>query len=573
MSLKRISKAFGAYTLAGALALGTQEAYAQQRPTRSDTLGSGAISNYDSTLARKIRAERDSLGRSQQRQDTTRTRVDSTQQRNYGASRTNQDTLRSGYNFLNSRRDSPRRAIGGLFVPPFGYFCQTTRDAICPTITPKPTVVDSPRTRNARADSTRTGTDSTQQRNYVNSLGELTMAGSGRLMADYIQPLDYSSTTNLNGIFSTRGLQFSFVDAKHYLEAMARNIGSDSSLTGTERGFRNYVTNLSRHTPRSNPTTLRVLNQAARDGIISPLELRDNNGRLLVEQGYYMLIARKGGESVPILFHAENYAERTPITGIARQDSSRIARTRDSTTTERPRQPITNPTITARIQATRDSMARANLQREIAERRVRYDATARARRQSRLRHSFEAGLEAEFGENEELDFGAFANIRVIPGVRLEAFGNYTLPSQRGSYLTEQTTDTTERARELIGPGTYKFRTDETTTRAEERGVAEAGLGLTFIPFRFLDLFVREGAKVLEREETIEGRSTIGFERNSLPLGTPQIITNTRYNSSHITRPSFTAGARLNLSRRLAIEGSYNRVGSQNRGKAGLRFTF
>lgn len=458
-------------------------------------------------------------------------------------------------------RPDTSTSISGLFTVPWGRYCQMPR-VVCPTIIPRPTAIDSPRTK----------ADSAQQRRYMNSLGELTMAGSGRLMADYIQPLDLSSTTDLNGIFSARGLQFSFNNAKQYLENIARNMGSDSSLTGTERAFRNYIGNLARHTPRSNPASLRILNQAVRDGTIWPSELRDSNGRLLVENGYYMLVARKGRESVPILFHAENYSGRTPVTETTRQDTSRIRTRVDSLRTD----------STARARQTaRDSTARENLRRQIAERSARAtaDSTARARRlvkerTHKPRPGVQVGLEAQFGTNQELELGAFANARVIPGIRLEAFANYTLPSQSGNlYLNEQSTDTTIRARENLGDGVYRFRTDDITTLAEETGIAEAGLGLTVTPFRFLDLFVREGAKLLEREETISGRSTIGFERDNLPSGTPQVITNTRENSSYVTRPSFTAGARINLNKRLSLTGSYNRVGSQNRGKAGLRFTF
>lgn len=542
-----------AYALAGALALGTQEAYAQQRNTRPDSANPRTAMSYDSAMAR-IRARRDSIGRIQQRQDTTRARGDST--------RIAQDTSRNNY-FLNSRADS-LRPVSGLFASPFGYYCPTQENTICPTIRQRPTAIDSPRTR---ADSLQTRTprtaDSAQQRSYLHSVGYLTTAGNGSLLENPVLPLTFPA--DLRTILSAdSGVRFSARPPREYLRSVARN--QDDSPRG--RVFRQYLENLARTIPSGDAASRARLNQALRnDAIITEEEARR------VREGPVALIAQRGHESFGGIFYithdtssADARRYQQALRSIIANYQRRIMALEDSLSATRDS-----------LSETRESRTRPDTTGAGERNRTRRDSIAneveRARRHDKT-PGFRAGLEAQFGTNEELALGAFADARVISGIRLGLFANYSIPSLRGElYLFPVSADTTQRATQLIGPATYETRTDEIRTHANEEGRAEAGASLILTPSKYFEIFGTAGAKLLKRNETIDGISTIETETNGLPRQPAETITGTRENSSYEVRPSFSAGIRINPVRRISIEGSLSRTGGQNRGKAGLRFNF
>ena len=227
------------------------------------------------------------------------------------------------------------------------------------------------------------------------------------------------------------------------------------------------------------------------------------------------------------------------------------------------------------VHARREPVERADTTSRIRERpvyRPRQPRRETGREKPSYRLSPQLGLETELGTNGELSVGAFGNVPLTQWLRLEAFGNYSV-STGDSYLASVDTSVTERERQLIGTNTYKFRTDETITSANEIGVAEAGLGLTIVPSKYFELPFRAGVKRLRGTETVDGRSTIRFERNDLPLGDEEVITNSLENKSFRDRLSLSAGARLRLGRHMAVGASYNWVGKQSNGKVNFRFNF
>ena len=182
------------------------------------------------------------------------------------------------------------------------------------------------------------------------------------------------------------------------------------------------------------------------------------------------------------------------------------------------------------------------------------------------------GIEVGAGTNKEVTAGIFGNVPVTPWLRAEAFGNYSVVKGE-SYIPKEPEIISESEQSLIGPGTYKTRVDETTTSFSDKGIAEAGVGITFIPNKKIEFPLAAGIKFSKRTKTIDGKSTISFERNQEPLGEPQVITNTlEYNK--FAYPLFLSGGiRYNISKNLSLEALYNRVENQNTGKINLRLNF
>jgi hypothetical protein len=182
------------------------------------------------------------------------------------------------------------------------------------------------------------------------------------------------------------------------------------------------------------------------------------------------------------------------------------------------------------------------------------------------------GVEAAYGMRNEVVVGAFAEVPFNSGLSAEFYTNYHV--KRGDAdTTEIKPDTAFRERQLIGPGTYKQRVDETLTTSEKRALAEAGLGLILrtgnVTFNF-----RGGANVSSQRDTVDGKSTISFERNMLPLGLTEVITNSKgVNKKNLIQPAFSAGVFYDINKDWALGITYNMIGSDNVQRINLRWRF
>lgn len=183
------------------------------------------------------------------------------------------------------------------------------------------------------------------------------------------------------------------------------------------------------------------------------------------------------------------------------------------------------------------------------------------------------GLEAGLGTNKEVVIGGFFEFPLTKWLSLEGFGNYYAIKGKSTF-TDFGTQLNQRERELIGPATYKQRTDETIFTAEDKIFAEAGAGLTFKIAYGIGVPLKIGAGLLKREKNIEGKSTIIFERNGQLLQEPSVITNTKKESPAVkSELMLSAGARYNLGKNLSVETSVVRIGRKNSGRINLRVGF
>ena len=435
-------------------------------------------------------------------------------------------------------------------------------------------------------------------RRYMPS-GELTTIGSGRLLGSYVQRLDLSSRTEpvdfRNVISNSKGTRFFVANARNYLMNIA-NRKDDFYVTPEGRAFRNYLVNLARHTPRTDVKTRRILNRALRDGVINPSEIRDSLGRPLIKETPVMIIGYKGRESAAGLFYVNlsqsqvrrNYlGEREK----ARTDSIRIARSAQARAdsineARRLREQQRSDSILA---ATQDSIRRAgatadSLRREQEARQRVPQATPDTTHYEFIPPIYKAprsrGLEfavgATYSTDQELGLGLEISAGLTNWLRLGAYGSYKIPQEHS--IRVMPADTTQRATQLIGPGTYKSRTDVTTISDRQKGnVYEAGAEFSVTPLSWLDLFARAGARFDNVARMTDEKSTIEFTRDGALLQAPSVIEDSVASNMHPIYASFSGGARFNLTKNLFLEGSYSRIesktGNQNRGKLGVGFKF
>ncbi len=187
------------------------------------------------------------------------------------------------------------------------------------------------------------------------------------------------------------------------------------------------------------------------------------------------------------------------------------------------------------------------------------------------------GLEAAVGTNREAVLGGFVEFPLNSWLSLEGYGNYFV--KRGkSVFSDLGTQVTQRDRQLIGTGiigpTYKYRVDEIHTTAEERAIADIGAGITFKIKDNLEFPLRIGAGLLSQQKTLDGKNTISFERKGQQLQAPSIITNTEKENPALKGDlTLSAGARYNLTKKLSVGASFNRIGKKNSGRLNLRHEF
>lgn len=459
------------------------------------------------------------------------------------------------YDSLQARSHAP---VSGLFASPFEWYCPTEKNTIC--------------IRPTKIDSTRITTNRSQRQQapiYTYDL-DLTAAGNGIFISDFIYNYDISEgELPFNRMFgSTLPIRVHFEDARTNIEARIRSMGPDSALTGEQRAFKQYLMTILPNTSRNDSASLRILNRAAADLVISPNELY-NNGQLTIKPDLYVANISNGKASLSMIMYIDESGR------LSKSQVDSIVRERTSNSHEFVRYDLIDQ---GRINALQDSLRKE---------RFRADSIARERR--RIPESMAVrenppefvpqekkegrGLEAMFEvggtTRGELSVGALLSAHSGQW-GIGAFGNYFVVNNNES---QSQTDTTQRSTELIGPGTYKDRTDFSTVYTREHGNGVAGMELTFAPASWLDLAYRVGAEFEKKNSTETDTSVINITRNgqSLP-GQPTTIENSQSISSNDTRLSMTAGARFYIGK-LNLGVYYNRVGKKNRGiiSGGFRF--
>ena len=187
------------------------------------------------------------------------------------------------------------------------------------------------------------------------------------------------------------------------------------------------------------------------------------------------------------------------------------------------------------------------------------------------------GLEVALGKNHEGIVGTFIDIPLTSWLSTEGFMDWYIARGNPIFAGTQR-EVTLRDRQLIGNGIagpmYKFRRDGITTTTEERAIADIGAGLTFKLTDYFELPLRVGLNVANQQKTTEGMSTIWHERNNLPIGQPETITNSKDDSKGIkTNLALSAGARFNLTKNLSLGASYNRIGKNNSARVNMGVKF
>lgn len=360
-------------------------------------------------------------------------------------------------------------------------------------------------------------------RNFIYGDRELTAAGDGIFAKSYINEVSMSpdNSYSIKSRFSSKDkINYSCTDAKKELKRIINGMGPDNKLTDKEKAFKDYLKELARTLNTNDKASLELLNNAVKDGIISP-----RNDSLYNERGWkikddtYLVFAKTGNESVPILYH---FKLKSP----AEEKESGLEKKAGKTGED-------------------------------------YKGSYCAR----------FGLEAAAGTNNERVVGAFVELPLASWLSLEGFGSRYAGRGNPTH-SDKFTEVTKRQRELIGPETYKQRTDEITTNAEEKAIADIGAGLTIKLNDYVEVPLRIGKEFSNQHKTLDGKSTIIHERNGKLLEAPSVITNSKdCGNSAKSNLYLSAGARLNLGKKLSMGVSFNKMGRKNSGRINLGYRF
>lgn len=184
------------------------------------------------------------------------------------------------------------------------------------------------------------------------------------------------------------------------------------------------------------------------------------------------------------------------------------------------------------------------------------------------------GLEGAiaFVENEA-NIGAFVDVPLNSWLSVGGYGDYFFRKGKSTY-SDLGTSIIQREKQLIGSETYRQRTDDIHTTAEERAIADIGAGISFKINDDVEFPLRIGAGLMQQEKTLDGKSTITFERNNPPLQEPSIITNTK-TEGPVTKSalSLSASLRFNLFKDFWTGFSYNRIGKKDIGRLNFMWRF
>lgn len=396
-----------------------------------------------------------------------------------------------------------------------------------------------------------------EQRRYIYGDKELTAAGDGIFAKSYINEVDmFSGDYSLGNRFSSKDkIKYSCIDAKKGVEKIAENMKSDSLLTGKEKAFKHYLKGLAKTLKINDKRSLKMLDNAVKDGVISPVRdsLYDENGWKLNDE-VYLIVAKTAKESVPTLVHFKAKTYDDIVLEETRENQSKLEQEAQEDSCI-PEQPYLKKEYSV-------------LKKKIVAEKVPKSGTYLAPEDESARFGLEAGM----GTNNEIVTGAFIDLPLISWLRIGGFGNWYAETGKmpGS---ETSTQITQRQSELIGSTIYRDRTDEMTTILEGKPIAEYGAEIAF-KTEDVEFPLRAGTHLSDEKKTLEGKSTIIHTSEGQLLEAPTVISNTK-DCGHSTKSDLylSAGVRFNLTENLSLGGSYNRIGKKNSGRVSLRYTF
>ena len=474
---------------------------------------------------------------------------------------------------------------------------------------------------------------SARQNRILSRNEENSATGEGVLLKDFIYNVNLVPNTKVSldsafGLYAQKGnVSYEVVSGRTGLRRVLSELKSAKKPTGKEKASIDYIQGLLGKTWENDANSVGALEMAVKDKIIDvEKEAKD------VLSGRYVFVAKSrslegyNANSIPIIVDIKNsyhphkaapaVKQKVPVVSSSakkeadKRNAAKEKALRDNLALEQrkledlrrisaeraERQKFVADSIIRenRYKFVKDSLAREDSLSLVAknkalEERKKFvkDSTEEAKKVA-AREKFVAdsvaeaiksrkqnarfGIEVGYGTNNELVTGAFLEFPLNSTVSLEGYGNY-FASSGNAYTPRVKSDTTLRERELIGPGTYKQRTDVINTTSKDEATAEAGLGLLLKAENFRFHF-RGGAAMVSQEEEIDGKSTILFERNMLPLGQPETITNSMSGKKkNLTQSSFSAGALYDLNKNLALGASFNQVGKRSGGRINLRVRF
>lgn len=181
------------------------------------------------------------------------------------------------------------------------------------------------------------------------------------------------------------------------------------------------------------------------------------------------------------------------------------------------------------------------------------------------------GVEASAGTEMEGVIGGFASVPVFPWLNLEAYAGFF--ASKGYFIARNASEIiTAREKILIGPATYKQRTDKIKTNSKKSPIAEVGMGTIVDLGKNFGIPIRAGVEIFNNEVTKTGSSTIEFERNNALLKAPSIIENTIVENSAGSKFALSAGLAYQINSSLSVEALLN-SGLENSGRLKLRWGF
>lgn len=366
-------------------------------------------------------------------------------------------------------------------------------------------------------------------RNWIYSSNpEQSVAGDGILLKRFVYDFNLVDKDSINlseelELYAREGdLSYRALNMGETFENVIESFKnySENNPNSKQRAFMNYVKGLPENLSVADSASVSSLEKALEDGVITSEEMKES------KEGLYAILAESedidssglNRESIPVLVYLTN---------------------RDEEEKEDPK----------------------DEERYIA------------REDEERKPSTRFGLQMGAGTNGEASIGGFLQADMAPWMNVEAFANSYLIS--GNPVFENTeTEVNSRSKQLIGPDTYKQRTDEITTISEGNVVAEVGLG---IAPRLGDFeFPLKASKVFTNTNiTKQGKSTITHERNGEFLRDPQTITGEleKRDSRLEDVLSVGAGVRYNFNGNWSAEASYNKIGKNNIGKISIRRRF
>ncbi len=398
----------------------------------------------------------------------------------------------------------------------------------------------------------------------------LTAAGGGIFARPEVIPVVISPEETMSIDVNLRNRRdrnyFRVRDAKSEIEREIRSLGPDNSLTGEQKAYKYNLARIASRLGHNDAGSVRALEQVLSDGEISGNEVRHLQ-ELNVKDGVYAIIVedrrynprRRGYTTVgstPILVNLDI----VPAEQRTAQQAQALARPESSVAVIHQQPEVAHPQhVQPPVVAQQPAQTPAQ----------NYEFVPPAQKE---RRNIEFGLEAGYGTNNEATIGAFANARIAPMVRIEGYGNYSFVRGNPKNMVP-VSDTSQTTNELIGPGTYKSRTDIITTTGSEKPLYEFGGRFVLEPSNWLDLFAGAGAKTSTGNQYENGEATIGYQRNGVPLNSVQVVTNNLVNRTSSSELSLEAGARFNLNRHFSIGLSYNKTGNQKNEGINFRYTF